>query len=133
MKLSDVKGERAYDAIVECIEPVANIASDPIASRFFKREIVPKGKTQEQFVLEKLKASMPALLQQHKADVTKILATIEGVSKEEYIQKLDMVKLLNDCFSLITDEAFLSLFTSAQKQTGKESSGSAQENTRTQA
>lgn len=111
MKLSDVKGDRAYDAIVECIEPIANIAADPEASRLFKKERVPKGKTQEQFVMEKLKASLPALLKVHKADVTKVLATIEGVTEEEYIQNLDMVKLLNDCFSLISDEAFLALFT----------------------
>ena len=111
MKLSDVKGDRAYDAIVECIEPVANIAADPEASRLFTKEPVPEGETKEQFVMEKLKMSVPALLKQHKADVTKILATIEGVSEEEYIQNLNMVKLLNDCFSLITDEAFLALFT----------------------
>lgn len=129
MKLSDVKGERAFDVIVDCIEPVANIASDPKAVKLFQRERLPKGMTVNDFMMKKLKTGVPPLLKKHRRDAIKILSSIEGVSEKEYTDNLDAVKLLNDCLSLMTDESFLALFTSAQSGTEQTSSGSVQENT----
>lgn len=132
MRLSDVRGERTFDVIADCIGPVANIAGDPTASRLFKRERLPEGKTTTEFMLEKLEESLPALMKDHKKDVIAILSSIEGVSRKKYTESLTMTKLINDCLELLTDEAFLELFTSAQSGTGGSSSTSAQGSTEVQ-
>lgn len=132
MRLSDVRGERTFDVIADCIGPIASIANDPEASRLFRREKLPAGKTTTEFLLEKLQTSLPALMKGHKKDVIAILSSIEGVSRKKYTESLTMTKLINDCLELLTDEAFLELFTSAQSGTGGSSSTSAQENTEAQ-
>ena len=129
MKLSEIKGERAFDVIAECIGPAASIAGDHDAARLFKRERVPEGEDRNEFVKEKLVSCVPVIMKKHKKDLITILASIEGVSKKAYTESLTMAKLLTDCMELITDDVFLSLFISAQRKTGNSSSGSVQENT----
>ena len=129
MRLSSIQGDRVYDVIADCISPIANIAADPKASRLFRRETVPKGMDTKEFVKIKVVDSAPTLLKEHKKDLTKILATIEGVSEQEYSSTLTLAKLIADLIDLLTDETFMGLFTSAQSKTGGSSSGSAQENT----
>lgn len=126
MKLSQIKGERVLDVIAQIIEPAANIAEDEAAAALFKREKLPKGMTVRDFILQRARKSIPALLKGHKADIIAILAAIEGVTPEEYSGTLNLPKLLKDLIELMLDDAFGSLFISAQ--TGN-SSGSAQENT----
>ena len=126
MRLSDIKGDRVFDVIADIIEPIANIASDETASALFKREKLPDGMTAKAFLLERARKSAPALLKWHKGDIITILATIEGVSSEDYRASLTLAKLMQDAVELLTDDAFGELFISAQSGT---SSGSAQENT----
>ena len=127
MKLSNVKGDRVFDVIADIIPPIANIAEDKTASELFVRKKLPKGMTPKGFMLKRMKAAVPQLLKGHKADMIAILSSIEGVSASDYEANLDLLKLINDCVELITDEAFNALFISAQ--TGDDSSGSAPENT----
>ena len=126
MRLSDIKGDRVFDVIADIIDPIANIASDETASALFKREKLPEGMTSKEFVTQRARKALPALLKGHKGDIISILASIEGVSAESYKGALNLVKLMRDATELLTDEAFGALFLSAQS--GK-SSGSAQENT----
>lgn len=126
MRLSDVKGERTLEVIAEIIEPIANIAADEEAAAFFARKKLPEGMTPRRFLLERAKKSVPSLLKDHKGDVISILSSIEGTSKEEYTEALNLVKLTKDCIELLTDEAFSALFISAQTEA---SSGSAPEST----
>lgn len=126
MKLSQIRGERVLDVIAQIIEPAANIAEDEAAAALFKREKLPEGMTVRDFIFKRARKSIPALLKDHKADIITLLAVIEGVSPEEYTGALNLPKLLKDLIELMTDDAFSSLFISAQ--TGS-SSGSAQENT----
>ena len=126
MRLSDIKGDRTLEVIAEIIDPVANIAEDEEASAMFKREKLPEGMTAKKFLMNRVRKSLPVLLKGHKADIIAILSAIEGVSAEEYNGSLNLMKLINDCTDLLTDEAFGELFISAQSGT---SSGSAQENT----
>ena len=126
MRLSDIKGDRVFDVIADIIDPIANIASDETASALFKREKLPEGMTAKEFVTQRARKALPALLKGHKGDIIAILASIEGVSAESYKGALNLVKLMRDATELLTDEAFGALFLSAQS--GK-SSGSAQENT----
>ncbi len=126
MRLSDIKGDRVFDVIADIIDPIANIASDETASALFKREKLPDGMTAKAFLLERARNAVPALLKGHKSDIITVLATIEGVSADDYRSSLTLAKLMQDTAELLTDEAFGELFISAQS--GK-SSGSAQENT----
>lgn len=126
MKLSDVKGDRVFDVIADIIDPIANIAEDDVASALFKREKLPDGMTAKAFLLERARKAVPALLKGHKSDIITVLATIEGVSADDYRASLTLAKLMQDTAELLTDEAFGELFISAQSGT---SSGSAQENT----
>ena len=125
MKLSDVKGERTLEVIAEIIDPIANIAEDEEASVMFKREKLPDGMTAKKFLMKRVRKSLPVLLKGHKADIIAILSAIEGVSVEEYAGALNLVKLVKDCADLLTDEAFMELFVSAQSEN---SSGSVREN-----
>ena len=126
MKLSDVKGERTIEVIAEIIEPIANIAEDEEASAMFKREKLPEGMTVKEFLIKRVRKSLPILLKGHKSDIIAILSAIEGVSAESYKGALNLVKLMRDATELLTDEAFGALFLSAQSES---SSGSVQENT----
>lgn len=111
MKLSDIKGQRVFDLIAEIIEPIANIAADKEAAQFFKRERLPEGANAEEFVIERIKKSVPKLLKTHKADLIVILAAIEGADPKEYEENLDLVKVLSSTADLLNDPVFLQLFT----------------------
>ena len=124
MRLSDIKGDRTLEVIAEIIDPIANIAEDEEASSMFRREKLPDGMTAKKFLLKRVRKSLPVLLKGHKADIIAILSAIEGVSAEEYSGALNLVKLVKDCTDLLTDEAFMQLFISAQSENN---SGSAQE------
>ncbi|MCM1227561.1 MAG: hypothetical protein NC320_09090 [Clostridium sp.] len=126
MKLSDVKGERILDVVADIIESVANIAADKEASELFTRKPLPEGMTANEFMLRRLRTSLPVLLKAHKSDIITILSAIKGVSPEEYAESLNLSVLFADMAELITDKDFAVLFTSAQNRT---SSGSASENT----
>ena len=125
MKLSDIKGERTFDVIADVIAPITNIAVDKEAAALLGKKKVPDGMEPRVFLAERIKKSLPVLLKDHKRDVISIMAAIEGVSEREYAQSLTLVKLTKDCIELMTDEAFVQLFTSAQSE---DSSGSAPEN-----
>ena len=124
MRLSDIKGDRTLDVIAEIIDPIANIAEDEESSDMFRREKLPDGMTAKKFLMKRVRKSLPVLLKGHKADIIAILSAIDGVSADEYAGALNLVKLVKDCTDLLTDEAFMELFISAQSETN---SGSAQE------
>ena len=126
MRLSDIKGDRVFDVIADIIDPIANIASDETASALFKREKLPEGMTAKAFLLERARRAVPALLKGHKSDIITVLATIEGVSADDYRASLMLAKLMQDTAALLPDDAF-----EKQNKTKKSgtSSGSAQENT----
>lgn len=126
MRLSDIQGERVFDVIADIIDPIANIAEDEQASAMFRREKLPEGMTAKEFMTQRARKALPALLKGHKGDIIAILASIDGVSAESYKGALNLVKLTRDTVELLTDDAFTALFLSAQSGN---SSGSAQENT----
>ena len=126
MKLSDIRGDRVFDVIADIIDPIANIAEDKKASAMFRREKLPEGMTAKRFMMQRARKALPVLLKDHKGDIIAILAAIEGVSADAYKDALNLVKLSQDTVELLTDDAFIELFLSAQSEN---SSGSAQENT----
>lgn len=116
MKLSDVKGERTLDVIADLIDPIANIAQDKDVSEMFKRQAVPEGMEAREFFAARMRKGMPALLKGHKGDIIAILATIEGVSPDEYTKSLNLAKIIKDFTELVTDEAFLGFLSSSTSE-----------------
>lgn len=116
MKLSDVKGDRTLDVIADLIEPIANIAQDKEVSEMFERKAVPEGMEAREFFAARMRKGMPALLKGHKDDVVAILATIEGVSPDEYTKSLNLAKIIKDFMELVTDEAFIGFLSSSMSE-----------------
>lgn len=112
MRLSDIRGERVFDVIADIIEPACNIAQDEDAASLFDRSIKrPDGMEPSQFALERVKRAVPKLMRTHRDDLVAILASIEGVTPEQYVQDLTMPKLIQAVYEMLTDEdllAFLS-------------------------
>ena len=98
----------------------------------FRREKCPEGMTAAQFAAERVRKSAPVLLKTHKHDIVTILSAIEGTDLKEYADSLNLFKLLHDAAELLTDSAFLELFTSAQSKKTGTPSGSARANTKGQ-
>lgn len=109
MKLSDIQGERTIDVVVELVAPVSRIVKDKKVRDAFKGKEKPKnGEKVEPAVMfmDKMSDVLPSLLKDHKSDFIEIMATIEGVTIEEYTESLNLAKLFTDVISLMTDEAF---------------------------
>lgn len=127
MRLSDIKGERTLDVIADIIEPIANIASDEEAADLFVRKPLPKGMKPKEFLLKRVKKSVPKLIKSHKSDLITILASFEGITPKEYTDKLNMITFTKDVIELLTDETFGALFISSAQT--PEQSGTAPEST----
>lgn len=111
MRLSEIRGERVFDVIADIIEPACNIAEDPNASKLFTRDDKPEGMEATEWVLKKVKESVPSLMKSHRDDLMAIICAIKGVEREEYVDSLTMSTLLQDVYELLTDGdllAFLS-------------------------
>lgn len=112
MRLSEIRGERVFDVIADVVDPACSIAQDEDASALFDRaDKRPEGMTPEQFAIDKVRRSVPKLMRSHKDDLVTILAAIEGVTKEEYLEGVTMAKLIQNVYEMLTDEdllAFLS-------------------------
>lgn len=117
MRLSDIKGERTFDVIAEIIEPIAEMASDPKVAELFAKKTLPEGMSAKEFAIKRITKAVPSLMKNHKKSLVAILAAINGEDAEAYTEKLNLVGLVKDCAELLTDDAFVGLFTSAQTET----------------
>lgn len=107
MRLSEIRGERVFDVIADIIEPACNIMQDKEASAIFDRSDKPDDVTMAEYVMEKVKRSMPKLMRTHKDDLVAILASVNGVDKDEYRESLTMPTLLKGVYEILTDEDLL--------------------------
>lgn len=110
MKLSDIKGEAALDALADLIEPAAEIMTD------------------EQFVKcirnnNRVKA-VKLVLKNHKQAIITIMAVLDGKKPEEY--EVNILTLPAKLLEVLNDPDVMNLF---QLQGTVTSSGSAMENT----
>lgn len=113
MKLSEIKGERALEVLVDLIDPVTLIVAD--------EEIVNTYKSKAPKIL-----LVKKLIETHKKEVLTILAILNNENPETYEPSLiELPKMLLD---LVHDEELMNLFTSQNQTMESESSGSATEN-----
>ena len=112
MRLSDLKGEKALDALADVLEPVVEIVSDKEVVRLFRSD-------------NKVRA-VAAAIKKHKKAVITILAITEGENPETY--EPNILSLPAKALEILNDSALMNLF-QLQSQTDKTSSGSATEST----
>lgn len=130
MKLSAVRGDRVFDVIADIIEPIATIAQDENAIKLFQSDGNPEGKTPWEHFVERAKSSIPVLMRKYKGEICEIMAAINGVTVEQYIDgvpnpkhdddpdgepeyevpPLTIPKLFADVLDLVTDSEFVSFF-----------------------
>lgn len=115
MKLSEIKGEAAIEAVADIIEPLAKIAGD---KGFLKEYRSDKPK----LLLIKY------LLKEHRSEVLEILAVLDQKSVEEYMETVNLVTLPQQILETVNDPEVAVLFQS-QSQTDKTSFGSVTEST----
>lgn len=120
MKLAEIKGEKAFDAISGMVTAIANIAGD---EEFIKAVKGMKGKKDAGAAI---KTIVPVLLDDHRDDVVTILSIMNGQSREEYLAELTPQKLIADIWSVLTDEDIIGFLSPVKTAKG---SGSISENT----
>lgn len=125
MKLSEIKGERCLEVVAELIEPIAAIASDEDFTKLIKPGKLPKGMTNAQYFAQRLRKAVPVLIERHKDDVVKILATVNGQSTSEYLEGLTLSKLFGDTIEIVTDQDILGFTRSVVPTSGSSGSASA--------
>lgn len=114
MKLSEMKGEAAIEALGRMLEPLSRILEDDKIRDMYK-ENVPKVKFGSY------------ILTAHKKDVLEILAIGDGEDVKTYAPSYAEIPV--KIMDLLTDEGFLMLFPSPGQNAKEERSGSPSENT----
>ena len=112
MKLSEYQGEAALDILADMIEPVGEIMSDKEIGKVCKKNR-PK--------------AIALTIKKHKKAVMQIMATMDGVSVEEY--KCNVLTLPIKILEILNDPALVQLFTYQGQTGGAKSSGSVPEHT----
>jgi hypothetical protein len=92
MKLSEIKGERAIEALADLIAPA--------------REILGDAKLKELIKADKLGAVQYAL-KTYKKEVLEILAITEGMSVEEFKETCTVMSLPNKLLEILTDKELM--------------------------
>ena len=112
MKLSEYQGEAALDLLADLIEPAGEIMSDKEIGEVFKKNRF---------------RAIGLAIKNHKKAVIQIMATMDGVSVEEY--KCNVLTLPVKILELLSGRELVQIFT-CQGQTGDaNSSGSVSGNT----
>lgn len=110
MRLSDIKGERTLDVIADLVEPIAELATDPVVKELFTREKVEDGDDVEKVAISKVVKGVPGMLKNHKKALLTILSTLSDKTYDKYVKDMTMASLITDIVELMNDEAFSQLF-----------------------
>lgn len=110
MKLSEVRGERVFDVVADLVDPVVAIALDKDVAVMFDMRGKPDDMSAWEFLLTKLRESLPALIKTHRDDLVAIVSTVQGVTPEEYVEGLSVGSLIRDILDLVTDRDFTAFF-----------------------
>lgn len=112
-RLEDFKGDEAWDVIIELVDPIAEIATD---------EDVKKAITTD------LKSAAKAIVKNHKAAATTVLAVLSERDPEELRATINPIDIMAGVLSILQDANVINLFLS-QGLKMETSSGSASVNT----
>ena len=96
MKLSEIKGEKALDAMADLLDPLALIFADPEIQRSVKND-------EPKMILVK------KILKTHKKEAIQIMAILDGETPETY--EISLLKIPLKLLEIINDPEVQSLFT----------------------
>lgn len=96
MRLSDIKGDAAMDAVARIVPHVIELAGD--------KQLLAVMSAQDEDGGRKLGAVIAALVPAHTDQVVGILAAINGKSDDEYRSEMTIGSLIRDLTELLTDE-----------------------------
>lgn len=96
MKLSEIKGEKALDAMADLLEPLSLIFADPEIQRSVKND-------EPKMILVK------KILKTHKKEAIQIMAILDGETPETY--EISLLKIPLKLLEIINDPEVQSLFT----------------------
>jgi len=109
MKLSDIRGDAALDALAELIEPATEIMGDPEVRKLYEAKKIPK--------------CAAYAIKNHKQAVKTVLAIMDGQDPETYNPTLLSLPL--KLIELMNDPEIVSLFRSPVQSSGDLTSGNA--------
>lgn len=108
MKLSEIRGEDNAALLANIMEPIGKIAMDEKYAHVFPIE-AKKNETPKQAFTRFCFTILPKMIKDHKDAVCDILSIVSNKPAEEMI----FTDILAGVTGLITDEVFLSFFSSA--------------------
>lgn len=111
MRLSEIRGHDAFEALADLIGPISELAADEEVMACFRG-----GKPV-------FRAAEP-MLRKHEEAVTSILATLERKSSDELFSEINLFTLPQKLIAMLVDPDFL-MFFRLQSQSDKGFSGSA--------
>lgn len=116
-KLSDFKDEQALDLLAEIFEPAVNVMSDDEFLKAWDR-----GKRME---------AVKAAIKNHKSDVMKVLAAMEGVPVDEYHCNIFTlpIRLGEIIGEIMKEPELMAFFTPQGRKKSETTSGSVTEST----
>lgn len=89
-KLAELSGWELMSALCEIAEPVGNLVNDDAVwecvQKCTMRAVTLRQKDGLRFMIRAYASLIPALMKDHKADVARLLAVVEGKSVEETMQ-----------------------------------------------
>lgn len=104
MKLSELKGQDAIDAIADVIEPLSAIATDKRLRADFKKVADSDDR------VAALGKVLPKAIKTHKTDVIKVLASVNRKTVKEYEAEATVPRIMADAFDVLTDEELFAFF-----------------------
>ena len=113
MKLSEIRGDKALDALADLIDPITEIVSDEEVQKIHNSDAP-------------MIALVKPIVKNHKKAITTILAILDGADPETY--EVSLLTLPKKVLEILNDEEVTSLFKSQGQNTEEASSGSASEN-----
>lgn len=94
-KLSDIKGEESIDVLAEILVPIVDIANDEEVRSAMEKNVA---------------ACASVALKKHKGEIIDILTVIDGRSKEEMLEELDMLTLPTMLIEILAQPTVQHLF-----------------------
>lgn len=104
MKLSELKGQDAIEAIADVIEPLSAIATDKRLRADFKKVADSDDR------VSAIGKVLPKAIKAHKADVIKVLAAVNRKAVKDYEAEATVPRIMADAFDVLTDEELFAFF-----------------------
>jgi len=114
MKLSQIKGKKAMEIMSNIMEPIGNIMADEEMYKMFHTDDKKNKKVKKDRA--SIFKTFSAMMKSHGNDLYAVLAGVEEKDVDKYIEETSALKLFNDFFDFMSDEASNELFINAEPE-----------------